>query len=479
MIKKFIKICGTGKFLNYNHSAVPAPHRTANFEKINLLYGENGSGKTTLSIILKSLKDNNGLLLKKISFDKTFPQTVEVLTDVTPNPKITFVDNVWDIHYPNLEIFDIYFVNENIYTGLEIQNSHKKNLFEIILGQQGIQLKNDIQQIKDKIQSCNTAIRETTEKIQIAIDEAYNADAYCLLSIDPDIVDKIAEKEREIITATNYQEIQAKTVLSEIQIFTIPYDEVILMAALSKSIDTVSDDYLLKFNERKEHLSMDAAKAEEWIKQGYEAIIDDSCPFCLRPFDATTTEIVEAYRQYFSMEYNSLLRTLSQLNLIISSFNVEAQLLQIEAKIISNQYLIEFWKNYIVSEPAIASIIEQKTKIQSAFETVQSAFKEKLHNPLHAKDTSSIVAFREIIGSLNSKIADFNLQITDYNLKIVAIKLTSPQNITHLESDLKKLRAIKKRGNAPIETLCSSLLTNKQTLGDLRSQKDTNLVSSF
>lgn len=65
MIKKFIKISGTGKFLNHNTSVIPAPNRTTDFEKINLIYGENGSGKTTFAIILKSLKDNNALLSKK------------------------------------------------------------------------------------------------------------------------------------------------------------------------------------------------------------------------------------------------------------------------------------------------------------------------------------------------------------------------------------------------------------------------------
>ena len=70
MIKKFIKISGTGKFLNYNTSVAPAPYRTTDFEKINLIYGENGSGKTTLAIILKSLK-LKGIVSVLQDFNKT------------------------------------------------------------------------------------------------------------------------------------------------------------------------------------------------------------------------------------------------------------------------------------------------------------------------------------------------------------------------------------------------------------------------
>lgn len=173
MIKKFVKISGTGKFLNYTHNTPQAGFRTTDFEKINLLYGENGSGKTTLSIILHSLKGNNQLLTKKRAFDQSVQQTVEVLTDGTPNLLHTFSNGTWDNHKPSIEIFDIHFINENIYTGLEIQTSHKKNLFEVIFGRQGVQLKTEIQDIKERIQNGNKVIKETSEKIQLAIGNVY------------------------------------------------------------------------------------------------------------------------------------------------------------------------------------------------------------------------------------------------------------------------------------------------------------------
>jgi len=471
MIKKFIKISGTGKFLNYNHSSVPAPYRTTDFERINLVYGENGSGKTTLAIILKSLKDNDALLPKKRAFDRTFPQTVEVLTDITPTPKVTFASNAWDNHYPNLEIFDIHFINENIYTGLEIQNTHKKNLFEIIFGLTGIQLKQDIQQLKERIQTGNATIRETKEKIEIAIDKAYTAIDYSNLPVDPDIDNKILAKNGQITTAKSFQDIQTKNALSAIPIVTIPYDNSIALAALNQSIDSISETYLEKFKVHKEHLSMDG-KAEEWIKQGYEAITENSCPFCLRPFDETT-EIIEAYKQYFNEEYNSLLQTLSELNLAISNFNVEAQLLQIETKVASNQNLIEFWKTHLATPPALTSIIDQQAEIQTAFDAVKSIFREKSLSPIQSKDTASLTFFQSIIEALNTKIAGFNIDIVAYNLQITALKSTSQPNIAQLELELKRLKAIRKRGDAAIVTLCTNLTTYNQAVDGFNTQKNT------
>lgn len=471
MIKKFIKISGTGKFLNYNHSSVPTPYRTTDFERINLVYGENGSGKTTLAIILKSLKDNDALLPKKRAFDRAFPQTVEVLTDITPTPKVTFASNAWDNHYPNLEIFDIHFINENIYTGLEIQNTHKKNLFEIIFGLTGIQLKQDIQYLKERIQTGNATIRETKEKIEIAIDKAYTAIDYSNLPVDPDIDNKILAKNGQITTAKSFQDIQTKNALSAIPVVTIPYDNSIAIVALSQSIDSISETYLEKFKVHKEHLSMDG-KAEEWIKQGYEAITENSCPFCSRPFDETT-EIIEAYKQYFNEEYNSLLQTLSELNLAISNFNVEAQLLQIETKVTSNQNLIEFWKTHLVTPPALTSIIDQQTEIQTAFDAVKSIFREKSLSPVQSKDTTSLTFFQSIIEALNTKIAGFNIDIVAYNLQITALKSTSQPDIPQLELELKRLKAIRKRGDAAIVTLCTNLTTYTQAVEGFNTQKNT------
>lgn len=471
MIKKFIKVSGTGKFLNYNHSSIPAPYRTSDFERINLIYGENGSGKTTLAIILKSLKDNNALLVKKRAFDRTFPQTIEVLTDATGNPKFTFATNTWDNQYPNLEIFDIHFINENIYTGLEIQNTHKKNLFEIIFGEPGIVLKNDIQVLKDRIKNGKAQIRDTTEKIELAIDRVYTAIDFSNLPADAEIDNKIVAKHAEIATAKSFQEIQTKAALTSIPLFQLPFEITTATSALSKSIDSISQTYLEKFKEHKEHLSMDD-NAEEWIKQGYEAISSDTCPFCLQPID-DTVEIIEAYKQYFNEEYNSLLLSLSQLNSAILAFNSEAQLLLIENKIAANQNLIEFWKTHIENPPVLTSIISQQTAIQNEFDAVKSIFTEKSSNPTQPKETTSVTTFQTTIETLNNLLDGFNADITSYNASIAALKSSGPPNLIQLEMDLKRVSAIKKKEDVAVTTLCTNLSTYTLAVDGLVTQKDT------
>ena len=471
MIKKFIKISGTGKFLNYSHSSVPSPHRTTDFEKINLIYGENGSGKTTLSIILNSLRGVNGILTKKRSFDRTVPQSIEVLTDLTPNPKLTYNNNLWDNNYPDIEIFDVHFINDNIYTGLEIQNTHKKNLFEIIFGAHGVQLKTDIQNIKDRIQAGNSSIKTTKSQIELAIDRAYTATDYCNLQADPNIDNKIRSKEAEITTAKSFQQIQSKSTLSTIPLIDFPFDMDDAVTTINQSIDSISTEYLEKFNMHKEHLEMDGQE-EQWIKQGYEAIKDETCPFCARPFDETT-DIIEAYNQYFNKEYNKLLQSISSLVSEISSYNVDALLLTVENKISANQNLIEFWKIHLNNSPTLSSISGEIDGIKEAFEKIKSLIHTKSRNPIQSQPTTELNSFNTLIEALNQKLTGFNTDIKVFNARITTLKTGNPSNIVQLEAELKKLKAIKKRDDATISTLCTDLSTYTNAVDTLNTQKET------
>lgn len=478
MIKKFIKISGTGKFLNYTPNSVPAGHRTTDFEKINLIYAENGYGKTTLSIVLHSLKGNNNVLTKKRSFDRTVPQTVEIITDVTPQPKFTYANSVWDNHYPNIEIFDVHFINDNIYTGLEIQNSHKKNLFEIIFGQQGIVLKGEIQTLKDRIQKGSAIIREVTGKIEIAINGAYPAATYLGVSADPEIDTKITAKEAALVTARNFQNILSKQALSPIPILDLPYSTADAIKIFNQSVAEISGTYLKKFTEHKSHLDQNgkmSGKAEEWIKMGHEAIVDNCCPFCERTFDSTV-HIIESYNQYFNQEYNLLLSAISSLDSNVSNFNLEAKILQIENIISVNANLMQFWGPHVLGHPSFSSMNDKAPALFSALSNLKESLKNKTYNPTQSCPTDSLTAFQSLIDSFNNNINQFNTSITEYNIKIGTLKNSPPPNVSLLEKDLNKLKAIKKRDDPAIVALCTNLSSYLQLSDTLNTQKTEKQV---
>ena len=134
-------------------------------------------------------------------------------------------------------------------------------------------------------------------------------------------------------------------------------------------------------------------ESERWIKQGFESINDNSCPFCLRPFDPIP-EIVAAYSQYFNQEYNDLLRSLSQLSSTVIGFNLEARILQAESKITSNLALLGFWERHIPNPPTLNSLTEEIGNLNTAFEAVKLAVRNKASNPVQGVDGAVVEVFQ-------------------------------------------------------------------------------------
>jgi wobble nucleotide-excising tRNase len=471
MISKFIKITGTGKFLNYRQNTPPSGHRTTDFERINLIYGENGSGKTTLSIILSSLKGNNAILAKKRSFNRTVAQDIDVLTDLPANRTCSFTNGAWNNHYPNIEIFDIHFINENIYTGMEIQSQHRKNLLEIIFGQVGIQLKTDIQQIKDDIKDGNKTIKDLTEKIEGTIDKSFTAIIYSSIPTDTAIDAKILAKEAEITTAKSYREIQSKSTLAPIPSIDMSFDFDAVSDLISQSVDTISSEYLEKFTAHKNYLDM-SGNAEEWLEKGYHSIKEENCPFCKQALDSTV-DIIEAYKQYFNEEYNNLLNSLAEVVNYISKYNLEAQILQTEGRIAEDNALIDWWKNHSPNPPTVTSIINQKDSLLEVFADLKALLDLKSKNPVLAADATAIIEFKQLLDAFNSRINGYNSLISIYNSALSILKSSPSPQLGTLEVELKKLKAVKKRGEAGISTDCTNLIATDIQVKRLNQDKTT------
>jgi wobble nucleotide-excising tRNase len=470
MLKHFSKITGTGKFLHYRPSVLPLVEQPNDFGHFNLIYGENGSGKTTLSLLFRSLRGEDGLLLKKRSFDRSVPQQIEVAVEGLLPPRCTYTNGKWDQHLPGIEVFDVHFINDNVYTGLEIQNSHKKNLFEVILGQQGVQLKSEIQAIKERLMKGNKMTRETARDIEAAIGGAFEAKAFAEMGPERDIEGKIAEKAHEITTARSHQAILDKAYLSEIPMLQTDGFTTGAAEVLAQSTGGISEQYLAQFNAHKASLDM-GGHAEDWLKQGYQAIHDDACPFCQRPFDVTVV-ILEAYRQYFNESYDRLISDLTRLNAALRGFNLEARLLDIERTIAQNLVLVEFWKNYLERPPVLHSLQGEQGRLAADFEQLKACFEQKAADPSQSQDAVPLTTFEATAQAINQAIIGFNKGIADFNSSISLMKSADGPDLPQLELDMRRLIALQKKDNADMDEWCKNLLTYESALEKLKKLKD-------
>lgn len=148
MIEKILEISNIGHFVNYRFQG--STKWNGEFRKLNVIYAPNGSGKTTLSTILKSLSLNNGDL---IQFKRTFGSTDDpkVLLKEFGNSNLIKLESLtWTPNDLKIEVFDINYIEENLFAGSFVRKQTKTNLFKLLLGNQGIQYRNQIKTLIHK-----------------------------------------------------------------------------------------------------------------------------------------------------------------------------------------------------------------------------------------------------------------------------------------------------------------------------------------
>lgn len=146
MIKKILTIKNVGRYIDFA-TAKNKEYWNGELLRINIIYANNGLGKTTLAILFKSLKKGYASILKnKQSFGVVANQEVQFMTD--ENKSLRFKDNKWSMDNIDIDVFDIHFIEDNIYTGSSMPLTTRSNLFEIIVGEEGIKLKKEIEKLK-------------------------------------------------------------------------------------------------------------------------------------------------------------------------------------------------------------------------------------------------------------------------------------------------------------------------------------------
>ena len=146
MIKKIIQIKNFGKFKSPTFGK---DNWNGTLEKTNIVYANNGSGKTTLSLLFRSLKGNDEIVVKKKSFSsKELPEII-LLNDV--NKEVKFSKGKWNKYDKDIEIFDSFFIEDNVYIITIRENLNTPNIFEILLGEESVKVRKEIDALKEEI----------------------------------------------------------------------------------------------------------------------------------------------------------------------------------------------------------------------------------------------------------------------------------------------------------------------------------------
>lgn len=447
MIEKFISIKNVGRFRDCS------PCGDVTFRKLTLLFAENGRGKTTLCAILRSLQTGQH---EFISERKTLGTTDSASVQIRlSGNKITFRTNTWSATHLDIAIFDSVFVHDNVYAGDYVDHDHKKNLYSVIVGVQGVQLAKQIKDLDGKIRDANIDIRTKKDIASTTLPNGVTLDAYLawqpVTDIDSQIQLKnsdIANRQRTLEKAT---EIQIKSLFTKITLPAFPSDFLIVLA---KQIADITADAETRVRQQIAAHTM-GNQGETWLSQGLGFVSNDECPFCGQRINGN--ELIAAYRSHFNVAYKSLKQESAQLSQRITSSIGESSLSAAQETLSNNLALAEFWRQFADISLPDFGFADIRMKYATLRELALALAQRKQQAPTEpvSPPVDFQAAFDEV-KALHQSLQSYNIAVDTCNAIINEQKATAQQgaNINTLKRELSDLEAKKKRFKPEVVQSC-------------------------
>lgn len=502
MILKIEKISSVGIFRDYKAKG------DVSFNLFTLIYAENGSGKTTIASIIRSLKTNDeSIIRKRLSTHNKLEQTVQLFIndDTGTKVSISFGKSGWKTSIKDFEIFDTHFVNENIFSGFEISDQHKKRLHQFVIGAQGVALKNKILKNKEDKESKRLELNNISKQIVLTVKNGLTEEE--VKNFIKIKLPQAKDIENKIKTAkTNLENAQGqKTILKYSELPTLnkwpEFDFNNIINDIEETTKTIQDDALEKaYSKHIDHLSKKSMDdPEDWLRIGFDYVLhktehaknksinEVNCPFCKQNLSANL-DIINAYSQIFNKDFNEYLERLQKNITHVATINIEALITSKNAnKKIFDERLL-FWKQYVTKGKPIFKVVTDSKNVKEKYKNFKKAIKVKAKNPSRVGNIGAIREFESIYNEINQNIESLNISISQFNKSIKEFKFTL-KDIATAEKELNSLQRIKKRFEKQQNDLCIKYVTvfkdNKQLEDDYKKlveaeEKDANkFISTY
>jgi len=464
MLRKIILIKNVGRFLNYSALG------NVELKRYNLIFAENGRGKTTLCSVLRSLQSGEPAhVLGRTTLGTGDAPEIKVLID---GGIATFSEDAWSTTVPELAIFDSTFVSENVYSGDCVELDHKRNLYRVIIGKEGVDLTRQIEDLDAASRAKSTDIRERLTAVQALVPKGLNVEAFLALQEDPCIDAKIGEKERELQAVSEADQIKNRTALSEV---TLPEFSTGFDTLLGKTVDSISEDAERRVTGQiKAHVMH--ARGETWLSEGLGYIQENICPFCGQALDGVAATLIGAYKAYFSEAYNALRTEIATLRQGIENEFSDREIARIEKLFDQNASGFEFWSRYCdVAAPTLTGGEGAAGEaLRTLRQTALTLIERKASKPLeHVTADDAFMAAKVAFAVMQAGVVTYNQAVRTANVTISARKTaTEAANVSTVESALIPLRATKKRHESDTVAACKAYESAQQEKKALEEQKE-------
>lgn len=447
-----------------------APGEKAELKKVTLVYADNGQGKTTLSAVLRSLASNDPLpIQERRRLGSEHPPQVVLKCQDVPNC-VMFNNDAWNNNLENLKIFDDRFIDENVYSGLDVASSHRQNLHQLILGEQGVGLNSKLQNLVCQIRNHNENLRSYDERIPIQKRFDLSVKDFCNLSEVPELDSDIASKERELQAAQNQAVVLSKPILSTIGLPTFNIQEI--LDILGKEL---ADLNVAAADKVQAHIQALGEDGEPWVAEGVQKAVqrgDGTCPYCGQNMEAA--DLVSHYQAYFSQEYTQLKQNVNHLKETIEQVHADGIQVEFERSVRTLLQSRQSWSNYcdvpeieIDSEGIVNTWSRARTAVARQLHKKQIAPLES--QTLNQSTLDAVNAYqlqKQVIEEMNNKLCEANNVINQVKQQV------ETADIGKIKTTLSKLNATKFRFCKAIAPLCADYLTEQRGKKDTETERD-------
>lgn len=434
-----------------------------------LIFAENARGKSTFCDILRSCQNNSpATILGRSRLGTNGATEVELRTDVG---NLKFDGANWNDPLPTLAIFDATFVHQNVYAGDRIDHEHKKNLYRVIVGEQGVRLALKVETLDADIRNATKELSAKRDVLTTLLPRGTDLKKFTALAADPDIATKIAANENEIKVAEaaskRAAEIKAKGMLRKIAAPSMPGG---FEALLLEKLPNLAEEAEKKL---RAHLSEHTNGAtESWIQQGVAYQKDEICPMCGQ--STAGLDLLKAYRAYFDKTYSEFKQRLAASQQKIGQAFGDKAVLAVQTLIGENAAVWEFWRQLGIGEglnlPDATPMIDAIGKVG---DEANALLAKKIAAPLEAVTTTDqLKQALANVTSVSSLVTAYNTAVKTFNAEVAAFKAKQAStDVSKLKSELAALSLVQLRHSANVVQALNNCTEAEETKIRLEKEK--------
>ena len=447
MLQRIISIRNVGRFRSTSALG------DVTFRRTTLIFGENGRGKTTLCAILRSLSTGStDLVSGRATLGSNTAPEIQLLLS---NGPANYRNSVWTTAtFPDVAIFDGTYVSQNVFAGDAVSTDHRRNLYRVIVGAQGVVLANSINDLDNQIRAKNHEIRNNRAQLQGHMPPGMTVEAFVALPQDATVTNRIAAAEQELQAAHRATQIQQRAGLLPVLVDAFPPEFAEITGRTIEDVARGAEQRVADHIAR-HHM---AGRGEEWLSEGLPYIADDACPFCGRE-DVGTVELVRTFRNYFSRAYHQLRENVRGIGQRIDDALGERVVAGIEHLLVQNAGAAEFWAQYCnLTPPSLSEA--------GAVDTIVGTLRRSAHDLVHRKAAAPLDAVppdesftraSTTFEALRTSLAIYNAAVATANFTIEARRRDAQaSNVHEVVRRLERLTAQRARHSTEVQVLCAS-----------------------